>query len=80
MSEQLKWTKQATQVKIKLNRAIGILRKLQNITNRNTLKLIYCSLSGSYIHYGDNYRYKQIQKIKTKKMKYSKTEQYALSS
>lgn len=51
ISEQLKWTKQATQVKIKLNRAIGIPNKLKNITNRNTKWLIH-SLFDSQLHHG----------------------------
>ena len=38
LDEHLKWTKQVTQAKIKLNRAIGILSNLQNMTNRCTLK------------------------------------------
>ena len=41
LDEHLKWAKQVTQVKIKLNREIGILSEIQNITNRNTLKMIY---------------------------------------
>ena len=52
LDEHLKWTKQVIQVKIKLNQAIDILSKLQNITNRNTLKMIYHSLFGSDLHYG----------------------------
>ena len=52
LDEHLKWTKQVIQVKIKLNQATDILSKLQNITNRNTLKMIYHSLFGSDLHYG----------------------------
>ena len=36
VNEHLKWTKQLTQIKIKLNPAIGILSKLRNITNHIT--------------------------------------------
>ena len=52
LDEHLKWKKQVTQVKIKLNRAIGVLSKLRNKTNCNTLKMIYHSLFGSHLHYG----------------------------
>ena len=52
LDEHLQWTKQVTQVKVKLNWANGILSKLRNITNRNTLKMIYHSLFGSHLHYG----------------------------
>ena len=63
MSEQLKWTKQATQVKIKLNRAIGIPNKLKNITNRNTKWLIILYLTPNFTM-GPNYKDKRIQKTK----------------
>ena len=52
LHEHLKWTKQVTKVKIKLNRATDILSKLQDMTNRNTIKMIYHSLFGSHLHYG----------------------------
>ena len=37
---------------MKLNRAIGILSKMQNIANRNILKMIYHSLFSSHLQYG----------------------------
>ena len=64
LNEHLKWTKQVTQVKIQINQAIGILNKLQNITTRYTLKMIYHSLFGSHLHYGaQEYKYRKLKTI-----------------
>ena len=44
--------KSTIQIKTKLNWAIDIPSKSQNITKCKTLKMTYHSLFGSYLHYG----------------------------
>ena len=79
LDEHLKWAKQVTQVKIKLNREIGILSEIQNITNRNTLKMIYhffffFFFFGFHLHYGPQL-WGKTNIEKQKKLKNSKTDQ-----
>ena len=52
--EHLHWNEQISQVKMKLNRAIGILSKLRYNANLSVLKIIYHSLFGSYLLYDSN--------------------------
>ena len=49
--EQLQWTKQLSNVKIKLNRAIGILSKLRHNSKLDILKITYHSVFGSHLLY-----------------------------
>ena len=51
VDEHLQWTKQLSNVKIKLNRAIGILSKLRDNSNLDILKITYHSLFGSHFLY-----------------------------
>ena len=51
LDEHLQWTKQLSNVKIKLNRAIGILSKLRHNSNLDILKITYQSLFGSHLLY-----------------------------
>ena len=41
LDEHVHWNDQISQVKMKLNHAIGILRKLRHNANLNVLKIIY---------------------------------------
>ena len=50
--QHLLWNKQVAQIKIRLNRAIGMLSKLRINTNFNILKTVYHSLFQSQLHYG----------------------------
>ena len=52
LDEHLHWNEQISQVKMKLNRAIGILSKLRYNANLSVLKIIYHSLFGSRLLYG----------------------------
>ena len=52
LDEHLHWNEQISQVKMKLNRAIGILSKLRYNANLSVLKIIYHSLFGSHLLYG----------------------------
>ena len=56
LDEHLHWNEQISQVKTKLNRAIGILSKLRYNANPSALKIIYHSLFGSYLLYGSQLR------------------------
>ena len=47
LDEHLQWNDQIAQVKIKLNRAIGILSKIRHNANPTILKVVYHSLFGS---------------------------------
>ena len=51
LDEHLQWTKQFSNVKIKLNRAIGILSKLRHNSNLGILKITYHSLFSSHLLY-----------------------------
>ena len=50
--EHLLWNKQIAQIKMSLNRAIGILSKLRINENFNILKTAYHSLFESHLQYG----------------------------
>ena len=52
LDEHLQWNDQIAQVKIKLNRAIGILSKIRYNANPTILKVVYHSLFGSNLLYG----------------------------
>ena len=52
LDEHLQWNDQIAQVKIKLNRAIGILSKIRHNANPTILKVVYHSLFGSNLLYG----------------------------
>ena len=54
LDEHLHWNEQISQVKMKLNRAIGILSKLRYNANLSVLKIIYYSLFGSHLLYGSH--------------------------
>ena len=51
LDEHLHWNEQVSQVKMKRNRAIGILSKLRYNANLSVLKIIYHSLFGSHLLY-----------------------------
>ena len=72
VDEHLQWTKQLSNVKIKLNRAIGILSKLRDNSNLDILKITYHSLFGSHFLYACHLSSKE-STIKTKS-KYFKIE------
>ena len=48
----IQWSDQITQVKIKLNRAIGILSKIRHNANPAILKVVYHSIFGTNLLYG----------------------------
>ena len=52
LDEHLHWNEHISQVKMKLNRAIGILSKLRYNANLSVLKIIYHSPFGSHPLYG----------------------------
>ena len=52
LDEHLHWNEQISQVKTKLNRAIGILIKLKYNANLSVFKIIYHSLFGFHLLYG----------------------------
>ena len=52
LDEHLHWNEKISQVKMKLNRAIGILSKLRYNANLSVLKIIHHSLFGSHLLYG----------------------------
>ena len=52
LDEHLQWNDQIAQVKVKLNRAIGILSKIRHNANPTILKVVYHSLFGSNLLYG----------------------------
>ena len=52
LDEHLQWNDQLAHVKIKLNRAIGILCKIRHNANPTILKVVYHSLFGSNLLYG----------------------------
>ena len=52
LDEHLHWNEHISQVKMKLNRVIGILSKLRYNANLSVLKIIYHSLFGSHLLYG----------------------------
>ena len=48
----MSWNEQIYQIKLKPNRAIGILGKLCSHANLNTLRIAYYSLFKSHLQYG----------------------------
>ena len=52
LDEHMSWNEQIHQIKLKLNRAIGILNKLRSHANFNTLIVGYYSLFQSQLQYG----------------------------
>ena len=52
LDEHFQWNDRIAQVKIKLNRAIGILSKIRHSANLTILKVVYHSLFGSNLLYG----------------------------
>ena len=54
LGEHLHWNKQISQVKMKLNHAIGILSKLRYNATLSVLQIIYHPLFGSHLIYGLN--------------------------
>ena len=52
LDEHISSDEQIYQIKLKLNRAIGILSKLRSHTNVNTLRIAYYSLFQSHLQYG----------------------------
>ena len=52
LDEHMSWNEQIYQIKLKLNRAIGILSKLRSHANLNTLRIAYYSLFQSHLQYG----------------------------
>ena len=52
LDEHMSWNEQIYQIKLKLNRAIGILSKLRSHANVNTLRIAYYSLFQSHLQYG----------------------------
>ena len=52
LDERMSWNEQIYQIKLKLNRAIGILSKLRSHTNLNTFRIAYYSLLQSHLQYG----------------------------
>ena len=52
IDEHLLWNKQVAQIKMRLNRAIGMLSKLQINVNFHILKTAYHSLFESHLQYG----------------------------
>ena len=52
IDEHLPWNKQIAQIKMRLNRAIGMLSKLRINANFNILKTAYHSLFDSHLQYG----------------------------
>ena len=51
LDKQVHWNEHISQVKMKLDRAIGILSKLKYNANLSVLKIIYHSLFGSHLLY-----------------------------
>ena len=47
--EHMSWNEQMRQIKLKLNRVIGILKKLRGHVNLNTLRIVYYSLFQSHL-------------------------------
>ena len=52
LDEHMSWNEQIYQIKLKLNRALGILSKLRSHVNLNTLRIAYYSLFQSHLQYG----------------------------
>ena len=51
LDEHMSWNEQIYQIKLKLNRAIGILSKLRSHANLNTLRIAYYSLFQPHLQY-----------------------------
>ena len=52
LDEHLQWSKQLSDIQVKLNRGIEVLRKLSHNENLKTIKIVYHSLCASYLQYG----------------------------
>ena len=52
IDSKLSWKTHISELTKKLNRATGLLAKLRNYVNKNTLKSLYFSLFQSYLSYG----------------------------
>ena len=52
LDPHLQWIKQLNHVRMKLNRAVGILSRLRQITSLKILKITYHALFGSHLLYG----------------------------
>ena len=52
LDEHMSWNEQIYQIKLKLNRAIGILSKLRSHANLNILIIAYYSFFQSHLQYG----------------------------
>ena len=52
IDEHLPWNKQIAQIKVRLNRAVGMLSKLRINANFNILKTAYHSLFECHLQYG----------------------------
>ena len=66
LDNELKWSTHVAQLKMKLNRAIGILSKLRYNLPLATLKMVYHSIFSSHILYGIQVWSQNSQTIKTK--------------
>ena len=64
LDEHMSWNEQIYQIKLKLNRAIGILSKLRSHANVNTLRIAYYSLLQSHLQYGMQLWSQKNQEIK----------------
>ena len=64
LDEHMSWNQQIHQIKLKLNRAIGILSKLRSHPNLNTLRITYYSLFQSHPQYGVQLWGQKNEKIK----------------
>ena len=74
LDEHLQWNDQIAQLKIKLNRAIGILSTVRHGANPTILKVVYHSLFGSNLLYGHNYGSKPTLQIKIQFKFYKKVQ------
>ena len=64
LDEHMSWNEQIEQIKLKLNRSIGILNKLRSHENLNTLRIAYYLLFQSHIQYGVQLWSQKNQEIK----------------
>ena len=69
LDKQVHWNEHISQVKMKLDRAIGILSKLKYNANLSVLKIIYHSLFGSHLLYEPQlYLFKHYKTMPLKKL------------
>ena len=64
IEEHMSWNEQIYQIKLKLNRAIGILGKLRSHATLNTLRIAYYSLFNLICNMAYNYGASKIKKSK----------------